>query len=127
MRIDESVYVFIFLKNVLRILKERRMTKTMLAKKSGISIAFISEITTGKANPSLHVMEAIAIALETPLSLLLESTNLDQSTLGVLTRKKLPDNSPPGYERVYVTLPQHRAFLVKKWGEEAKKKLQDKI
>ena len=31
-------------------------------------------------------------------------------------------NLPPGYERVSAALPGHRAYIVKKWAEDAKKK-----
>ncbi len=32
------------------------------------------------------------------------------------------DKLPTGYERVSVVLPEHQAFIVKKWEEDAKKK-----
>jgi DNA-directed RNA polymerase specialized sigma24 family protein len=32
------------------------------------------------------------------------------------------ENLPEGYERVTVVLPEHKAFIVKKWGVDAKKK-----
>jgi transcriptional regulator with XRE-family HTH domain len=121
------VYNFIFFTNVLRILDERHMTKHELAERSGVSISFLSDLTTGKANPSLKVMEAVAAALDTALPLLLESTDLDKEALDALAGRKLPSSLPPGYERVCVVLPEHRAFLVKKWGEETRKKLRDKI
>ena len=108
---------------MLRILDDRNMTKHELSEKSGISISFLSDLTTGKANPSLKVMEAIAVALETPLPLLLESTDLDKDALDELAGGKAPRSLPPGYERVSVVLPEHRAFIVKKWGEETRKKL----
>lgn len=118
------MYKYIFFTNVLRILDERRMTKNELSDKSGVSISFLSDLTTGKANPSLKVMEAVAAALETPLPLLLETTDLDRETLDVLAGGKTPSSLPPGYEWVSVILPSHRAFIVKKWGEEVRKKLQ---
>ena len=68
------VYKYIFFTNVLRILDERGMTKNELSERSGVSISFLSDLTTGKANPSLKVMEAIANALETSLPPLLTST-----------------------------------------------------
>lgn len=120
------MYNLIFFTNVLRILDERYITKNELAERSGVSISFLSDLTTGKANPSLKVMETIAAALETPLPLLLESTDLDKESLDALAGGKMPSSLPPGFERVSVVLPEHRAFLVKKWGEEARKKLRDK-
>ena len=117
------MYKVIFFTNVLRILDERGMTKNELSERSGASIPSLSDPTTGKANPSLKVMEAIASALETPLPLLLESTDLDKHTLDALAGGKAPSSLPAGYERVSAVLPEHRAFVVKKWGEETRKKL----
>lgn len=84
------MYKYIFFTNVLRILDERGMTKNELSERSGVSISFLSDLTTGKANPSLKVMEAIANALETSLPLLLESTDLDKHTLDALAGGKAP-------------------------------------
>lgn len=120
------VYIYIFFTNVLRILDERGMTKNELSERSGVSISYLSDLTTGKANPSLHVMETIATALDTPLPLLLESTDLDQNSLDILAGTRMPSSLPPGYERVSVVLPEHRAFLVKRWGEETRKRLGNK-
>ncbi|MBJ7420971.1 MAG: helix-turn-helix domain-containing protein, partial [Rhodoferax sp.] len=99
--------------------------KKDLAEKSGVSLAFLSDITTGKANPSLKNMEHIANALELPLPLLLESTDLDSQTLEALAGGKPFTSLPKGYQRVSVVLPDYRAFQVKKWGEETRRKLQD--
>nr|AEV57036.1 TrbA [uncultured bacterium] len=117
------MYKYIFFTNVLRILDERGMTKNELSERSGVSISFLSDLTTGKANPSLKVMEAIANALETSLPLLLESTDLDKHTLDALSGGKAPSSLPAGYQRVSAVLPEHRAFQVKKWGEATRKKL----
>lgn len=119
------MYNFIFFTNVLRILEERNMTKNELAERSKVSISFLSDLTTGKANPSLKVLEAIAAALDTALPFLLESSDLDKETLDALAGGKMPKSLPAGYERVCVVLPEHRAFQVKKWGEETRKKLRD--
>lgn len=54
------MYNYIFFTNVLRVLDELGMTKHDLADRSGVSISFLSDITTGKGNPSLKVMEDIA-------------------------------------------------------------------
>jgi transcriptional regulator with XRE-family HTH domain len=117
------VYSYIFFTNVLHILDERHMTRSELSERSGISNSFLSDLANGKANPSLKVMEAIASALEAPLPLLLESTDWNQDALESLAGGKLPSSLPPGYERVSAVLPEHRAFLVKKWDEETRKKL----
>jgi transcriptional regulator with XRE-family HTH domain len=117
------LYNYIFFTNVLRILDEMGMTKHELADKSGVSISFLSDITTGKGNPSLKVMEDVAKALQTPLPLLLELTDLDKASLEALAGEKVPSSLPPGYERVAAVLPEHQAFIVKKWAEAAQKKL----
>lgn len=118
------MYNFIFFTNVLRILDERGMTKKELSDRSGVSISFLSELTTGKANPSLKVMEDIAAALEVPLPLLLESTDLPKADLDALAGGKAQQSLPSGYVRVAAILPEHQAFIVKKWEEAAKRKLQ---
>lgn len=118
-----SVYNYIFFTNVLRLLDEQRMTKSELAIRSGVSISFLSELTAGKANPSLKVMEAIAIALATPLSFLLESTDMNKAVLNELAGRSMPSCFPSGFEWVCAVLPEHRAFLVKKWDAETRKRL----
>ena len=117
------MYNYIFFTNVLRLLDERHMTKKELSDRSGVSISFLSDLTTGKANPSLKVMEDIAQALETPLPLLLESTDLDKEALDALAGRKSPRSLPPAFERVAAVLPEQQAFIVKKWGEATRKKL----
>lgn len=122
---QQSVYNEIFFTNILRLLDERGMTKHELSERAGVSISFLSDLTHGKANPSLKVMEAIALALEAPLSLLLESTDLDKESLEALAGGNVMRTLPPGFERVAVVLPEHKAFIVKKWGDETRKKLRD--
>jgi len=117
-----SLYNYIFFTNVLRLLDEHHMTKKELSDRSGVSISFLSDLTTGKANPSLKVMQDIAKALDAPLPLLLESTDLDKDTLDSLAGGKAPQSLPAGFERVTAVLPEHQAFIVKKWGEAARKK-----
>lgn len=100
------------------------MTKTELSEKSSVSISFLSDLTTGKGNPSLEIMEKIAIALNIPLSTLLEPADSDGNTLGNSQKSVVfPFEIPSGYERVVAVIPEHRAYQVKKWAEEAKKKL----
>lgn len=70
----------------------------------------------------MKVMEAIADALETPLPLLLESTDLDREALAEIAGHPFKSSVPPGYERISVVLPSHKAFIVKKWGDDTRKK-----
>jgi len=109
--------------NILRLLDERRMTKKELSEKAGVSLSFLSDLTNGKANPSLKVMESLAIALEVPLSLLLECTDLDQSQLDTVAGYTIPRSLPVGYEYTCAVLPEHQAYIVKKWANAAQKKI----
>jgi transcriptional regulator with XRE-family HTH domain len=88
------VYNQIFFTNILRLLEERGMTKHDLADQAHISISFLSDLSNGKANPSLKIMAAIAEALETPLPTLLEWTDLDQESLDALAGGKAPCSLP---------------------------------
>ena len=99
------------------------MTKNDLHQISGVSNSFLSDLTTGQGNPSLKVMEAIAKALDVPLPLLLESTDLSKEALDELAGGKAKSSLPPGYERVSVILPEQKAYIVKQWGENTRKKL----
>lgn len=116
------MYNYIFFTNVLRLLDERQMTKKELSDRSGVSISFLSDLTAGKANPSLKVMQDIAHALDVPLPFLLESTDLDKDTLAALAGGRAPQSLPSGFERVTAVLPEHQAFIVRKWEAGAKGK-----
>lgn len=120
---SESLYNNIFFTNVLRLLDQLHMTKRELSDRSGVSISFLSDLTTGKANPSLKIMEDIANALDTPLPVLLESVDLDKSTLERLAGGKQTLSLPPGYSHVSGVLPDLKAYIVKKWVQETQKKL----
>jgi transcriptional regulator with XRE-family HTH domain len=119
------VYNQIFFTNILRLLEERGMTKHELADQAHISISFLSDLSNGKANPSLKIMAAIAEALETPLPTLLEWTDLDQESLDALAGGKAPRSLPEGFERISAVLPEHQAFIVKKWDEATRRKLRN--
>lgn len=113
------MYNQIFFTNILRILDEKDLTKEQLAEMSGVSMSFISDLTNGKGNPSLRIMESIADALDVPLPALLEETDLDTKLLDVLAGGK-PRGLKEGYERVSVILPSHQAFMAREWAKQAK-------
>lgn len=119
------MYSYIFFTNVLRLLEEQQMTKKELSEKSGVSISFLSDLTTGKANPSLKVMVEVARAFGQPLPVLLESTDLPREDLDLLAGGLVLNHLPPGYERVTTVLPEHQAFIVRKWDAAARKKLKE--
>lgn len=120
------MYNLILFTNILRVLDEKGMSKSDLAAKADMSVSFLSDLTNGKANPSLRIMERIARALDTPLPMLLESSDLDQDSLDSIAGGKMPQSLPNGYVRICATLPAAKAFVVRKWEEEARRKLLEK-
>lgn len=116
------LYSLIFFTNVLRLLDERKITKYELAEQAEISISFLSDLTNGKANPSLKIMEAIAKALNEPLPSLLETTDLDRQSIYQLAPSALSGSLPEGYQRVSAVLTEYQAFTVQQW-DEANRKL----
>lgn len=119
------MYHEILFTNILRLLDERGMTKNDLAVKADISNSFLSDLTNGSANPSLKIMAAIADALDTPLTALLETTDLDPKLMEALSGGKARRSLPQGYVRVAAVLPEHQAFIVRKWDEATRKKLRE--
>lgn len=117
------MYNLILLTNILRILDDIGMTKSELAKKAGMSVSFLSDLTHDQANPSLRIMEAIAHALDTPLPALLETTDLDRQTLEKLAGGKSKLSLPEGYARVAAILTEYQAFTVRQWDQENRKRL----
>lgn len=120
------MYNQILFTNILRLLEELGMTKHDLADKAKISVSFLSDLTNGKANPSLKIMEAIADALDTPLPILLELTDLNREQLDALAGSHAHRTLPKGFVRVAAILTEFQAFKVRQWDEENKKHLQDK-
>lgn len=116
------MYSLIFFTNVLRLLDERGLTKYELADQAGISISFLSDLTNGKANPSLKIMEAIALALNEPLPALLESSDLDKESISILAAISPPSSLPAGYVRTSAILTEYQAFAVQQW-DQANRKL----
>ncbi|MGC0987086.1 transcriptional regulator [Pantoea agglomerans] len=119
------MYNLIFFTNILRLLEEQGMTKQELSARAGVSISFLSDLTNGKANPSLRVMESIANALDVPLPTLLETTDMDENSLILMANGRPAKSLPPGYKRISVVLSEQQAFTVRKWGEMTKAKLSE--
>jgi len=111
------VYNQILFTNILRLLEEQGVTKHELAIRANISDSFLSDLTNGKANPSLKVMEAIADALETPLPLLLELTDLDKETLDELAGGKAQKSLPDGFTRISAIVTEYQAFRIRQWDQ----------
>ena len=68
-------------------------------------------------------VERIIYVTETPLPTLLETTDLDRESLDALAGGNAPRSLPEGVVRVSAVLPEHQAFIVKKWDEAARSKL----
>jgi transcriptional regulator with XRE-family HTH domain len=108
------MYNLTLITNILRILDEKGMTKSELAKKAGVSIAFFTDLTNDKANPSLRIIEAIAEALETPLPMLLDSSDMELADLEVLAKRK-PGKLPKGFVWKGGVLSEYEAYQVDQW------------
>lgn len=117
------IYHDIFFTNVLRVLDERKMSRKELADRAGISSAFISDVAKGRGNPSLRTMEAISIALDIPLPILLDTTDLDREALNELAGGKAPRSLPSGYQRVCAVMTDYQAFLALQWDQANRKKI----
>lgn len=117
------MYNLVFFTNVLRFLADEEITKNELAERAGISVSFLSDLTNGKANPSLKVMESIAEALGVTLPALLEMTDLDQASLDALGETKWGGHLAEGYARVSAILTEYQAFTVQQWDSANRKQL----
>jgi transcriptional regulator with XRE-family HTH domain len=116
------VYNQIFFTNVIRMMEEQGMSRFELAVRADMSPSFLSDLTNGRANPSLKIMESIARALDVPLPMLLEATDLPPECLDVLAGGKAPRSLPEGFVRVCAILKEYQAFNVRQW-DEANRKL----
>ena len=117
----------IFVTNILRLMDEQGLTKQELAKRSNVSISFLSDLTHGKANPSLRIMAAISETLGVPLPYMLESTDLTPAQLAELQGDSPPcSHLPKGFERVSAVLPEFQAFQVRQWARSAQVNLKSR-
>ena len=89
---------------------------------SGVSSSFISDLSNGKGNPSLRIMERIADALDKPLTELLEETVLDSKSLEALASSKLRGIAQ-NYECISLILPSHQNFIARQWTKNAMEQL----
>ena len=114
--------------NINRYLALRKLKKKELADKADLSISFISEVTTGKGNPSLETISHIADALGVPLVELLEAPPVgtdgwDASLADTLSREDKKLGLPAGYKRVSAIVTDHQAFQIDQWHKAAHAKL----
>lgn len=77
------------------LIREKRLYNSLsltdLARKTDLSISFLSQVETGATNPSVNSLRKIALALDTPLSSFFEEPSLDlkeaKSTSSPVVRK----------------------------------------
>ena len=93
------MYTDIYCKNLKDILIGRELKNSDLSRMTGISNSFLSDITHGKANPSLRMMEQIANALQLPLECFLV--------------KNPPIRIPSGYRWESALLTKYQAYRVR--------------
>lgn len=117
------MYQEIFLRNVLRLLDEKQMTKQALAQKAGMSVSFLSDLTRGKANPSLKIMAALADALDVPLPQLLEVAPAAAALHEEEAPYKTGRHLPAGMSRVAAVLTDYQAFNVRQWDAANRKQI----
>ncbi len=118
------MYDRIFFTNVIRILNERDMKVSELHRLSAVSVSFLSDLTKGKGNPSIKVMQQIAEALNVPLPLLLENveSQIWNDYYDKEVKRVIPE-LPQGFEYVGAILPSEKAFRVAKWDKETREHL----
>lgn len=119
-----AMSIQIFVTNILRLMEEQGLNKGELAERADISMSFMSDLTNGKANPSLRIMAAISDALGVPLPYMLEATDLTPDEVAELSgERRAPPTLPKGFERVSAVLPEFQAFQVRQWADAAQRRL----
>ncbi|MBM9519140.1 helix-turn-helix domain-containing protein [Desulforhopalus vacuolatus] len=101
----------IFSQNVSEILETKKISIRNLATMSSVSRGTISAILSGKANPSLNIVESIAEALDKdPVDLIRGKSNIN-------------NDIPSGYKIIKALLTDYQAYLVRGWDKKAKQKI----
>lgn len=63
----------VFIERLKEAINEKRISQNELAKKANVSTAYISQLLSGKKNPTIKVVKQIADALGLPVSYFLEN------------------------------------------------------
>ncbi len=108
------MYNLILTTNILRILREKGISKADLAERAGVSVSFLNELTHDNANPSLRIIEAIAKALETPLPLLFDSSDMSAAERALLVEDD-SGHLAKGFVWKGAVLTEFQAFQVSQW------------
>ena len=117
---DLSFYRFLLVTQVQRRLDKLGITQAELAKRTGVSASFLSDLQKAKANPSLDTMAAVAHGLGMTVQELLDYDDLPPETLATIAQGEIPSAAPPGFKRVSGLLPNHLAFITQTWMSNAR-------
>lgn len=103
----------------MRLLEERQILRSDLARASGVSPAMLTELAKGVANPKLSTMALIAETLAVPLPLLLmppEDFSWQVFKSGTARNVEADLDVPPGCGYLAnVILPMGKLEIVKEW------------
>ena len=94
-----QTYTQILARNVRLRMDELGFTRATLSEASGVSISFLSDLFGARANPSLRVLESLAVTLQTTVPELL----LDSGAI------------PDGYERITALIPSEKVPMIRSW------------
>lgn len=108
------MYNLILTTNILRILREKKISKAELAERAGVSVSFINELTHDNANPSLRIIEAIAKVLEMPLPLLFDSSDMSAAERALLGEDD-SGHLAKGFVWKGAVLTEFQAYQVAQW------------
>ncbi len=98
----------VFHSNITRALKAQNITKQELSRRSGVSVSFLSDLTNGKANPSLKVISMVADALGVS-----EVELLTSPRSGMIVET---EGFPIGVVEIKsAVVPEQKAFIIKQW------------
>ncbi len=111
------MYNLILTTNILRILREKKISKAELSERAGVSISFLNDLTHDNANPSLRIIEAIAKALGTPLPLLFDSSDMSASERALLGESDSA-HLAKGFVWKGAVLTEFQAYQVAQWDRE---------
>ena len=96
--------------------KQKRVTLARMAKITGRSLSLLSQIETGKVNPSFSSMQSIADALEVPLSQLIlqdeSATGNDHALLKFRDRKVLTSQGKVKHRLLSRSIPLSFEFVI---------------
>ena len=117
------MYKNIFISNINRIKQEKDLSFSELSRRCAISVAFLTDIFSGKGNPSLEKIEVIAAALETPLPYLFSNAEKEfwDQVDDILSQPTF--KLPPGFVNFFGILSESQAKEARLWYSENRSRL----